>query len=155
MNSTTQSSASSAPQDIVLKFLQALESHDHSSVEALLAPNVCYTNVSLPTLTGNKRVSALVRTVLRPGTGFAVKNHNIAVNGDTVMTERTDILKVGPLHIGFWVCGTFRVLDGRIVLWRDYFDWWDITKGTVRGLAGVIRPAFRPTLDDTRHPGVG
>ncbi|MDX1756178.1 MAG: limonene-1,2-epoxide hydrolase family protein [Marinobacter sp.] len=141
------------PKAIVIRFLQALEAQDHDTVAELLAPDVRYTNVSLPTLTGNRLVSGLIRQALRPGTGFEVKNHNIAVDGDTVMTERTDILKLGPLHIGFWVCGTFRVHNGRIVLWRDYFDWWNITKGTARGLAGIALPGLRPTLADIRHPG--
>ena len=139
--------------DTVLEFLHALEAQDHDTVEALLAPDVRYTNVSLPTLRGSKLVTGVIRRALRPGTGFAVKNHNIAVDGNTVMTERTDILKVGPLHIGFWVCGTFRVEDGQITLWRDYFDWWNITKGTVRGLAGVALPTLRPTLDESQQPG--
>ncbi len=84
--------------------------------------------------------------LLRKGTGFAVQTHRLAVNGDTVMTERTDIIKVGPVHVGFWVCGTFQVRDGRIVLWRDYFDWADVARGGVRGLAGVLVPRLRMTL---------
>ena len=40
----------------------------------------------------------------------------------------------------FWVCGTFEVRNGRIVLWRDYFDYanfvWAFVKGTFRALLG-------------------
>ena len=25
-------------------------------------------------------------------------------------------------ELAFWVCGTFEVSGGKIVLWRDYFD---------------------------------
>jgi len=38
------------------------------------------------------------------------------------------------------------VEDGRIVLWRDYFDWMDFTRGALRGLAGIALPALRPRL---------
>ena len=72
--------------------------------------------------------------------------HSIACNGDTVLTERSDILALGPLVLRFWVCGTFRVREGRITLWRDYFDWWDMGKGTVRGMLGVVLPRLRPSL---------
>jgi limonene-1,2-epoxide hydrolase len=73
-----------------------------------------------------EQVANLFELLLRRGTGFQVKIHSIATNGNTVMTERTDVINVGSLHVGFWVCGTFQVENGKIVLWRDYFDWWDI-----------------------------
>jgi limonene-1,2-epoxide hydrolase len=43
------------------------------------------------------------------------------------------------------VCGVFEVHDGRITLWRDYFDTLDVfVKAPVRGLIGVLIPAMRP-----------
>jgi limonene-1,2-epoxide hydrolase len=44
------------------------------------------------------------------------------------------------------VCGVFEVTNGRITLWRDYFDMFDFTKALVRGLVGAVIPALRPTL---------
>jgi len=82
----------------------------------------------------------------RPSLGFDVAIHRAASEGDSVLTERTDVLIVGPVRLQFWVCGTFEVHDGRITLWRDYFDVWDITKATLRGLAAVVFPSLRPTL---------
>ncbi|SKX36263.1 limonene-1,2-epoxide hydrolase [Mycobacteroides abscessus subsp. massiliense] len=34
--------------------------------------------------------------------------------------------------------------DGKITLWRDYFDMFDMFKATVRGLVGIAIPALRP-----------
>jgi limonene-1,2-epoxide hydrolase len=31
-------------------------------------------------------------------------------------------------------------------LWRDYFDMWDITKATLRGIAATVVPSLRQTL---------
>lgn len=140
MNSTT------TPEQVVTDFLQALEAKDHDKIAALLAPDLQYTNVSLPTMMGGQRVANLFELLLRKGTGFSVKMHGLASNGDTVMTERTDILRVGTLHVAFWVCGTFQVQNGQIVLWRDYFDWLDISRGTVRGIIGIVLPKFRVGL---------
>jgi limonene-1,2-epoxide hydrolase len=40
----------------------------------------------------------------------------------------------------FWVCGTFEVRDGRITLWRDRFDYADLTWAFLRGTAaGLLR----------------
>ena len=72
--------------------------------------------------------------------------HRIAVNGAAVLTERTDVLVFGPVRLQFWVCGVFEVHDGRIMLWRDYFDMFDFSKAIVRGLVGAVVPALRPTL---------
>ena len=140
MNSTT------TPGQVVTDFLQAPEAKDHDKIAALLAPDLQYTNVSLPSMMGGQRVASLFELLLRKGTGFSVKIHGLAANGDTVMTERTDILRVGTLHVAFWVCGTFQVRNGQIVLWRDYFDWLDISRGTVRGIIGIVLPRFRVGL---------
>ena len=136
----------STPEQIVTQFLHALETQDHDQIAALLAPDLHYTNVSLPTLKGGQKVANLFEVLLRRGTGFQVKVHSIATNGNTVMTERTDVINVGSLHVGFWVCGTFQVENGKIVLWRDYFDWWDISRGALRGVAGMIIPKLRISL---------
>lgn len=141
-----------SPENVVTRFLNAMEMQDHDTVARLLAPGLRYTNVSLPTIQGGTRVASLIRKALRESRRFEVQLHSIASTGNTVLTERTDVLKVGPLHVGFWVCGTFEVEDGRITVWRDYFDWMDITRGTLRGVAGIALPRLRPTLP-TATPG--
>jgi limonene-1,2-epoxide hydrolase len=40
----------------------------------------------------------------------------------------------------------FEVRDGRITLWRDYFDFLDILKGSVRALAAIAIPTLRQSL---------
>jgi len=63
-----------------------------------------------------------------------------------VLNERTDAIVLGPLRLQFWVCGVFEVHDGQITLWRDYFDFYDFTKAILRGIAGTVVPALRPSL---------
>ena len=70
----------------------------------------------------------------------------IAADGAAVLTERTDALIFGPLRLQFWICGVFEVHNGRITLWRDYFDLFDMFKATVRGLAGLVVPSLRATF---------
>jgi limonene-1,2-epoxide hydrolase len=59
------------------------------------------------------------------------------------MTERTDSIIVGRFRADFWVCGVFDVHDGKITLWRDYFDVMDLVKGTIRGLLALAVPSIR------------
>ena len=58
---------------------------------------------------------------------------------NTVLTERTDVLVWHRLRVEFWVCGTFELRDGKILVWRDYFDNVDFFKGFVRGVFRIFR----------------
>lgn len=125
--------------------LSSLQSQDIDGAGEVLDDNLIYQNVGFPTIRGRARAMKLFRS-MEGRAGFEVKIHRIAVNGSSVLTERTDVLQFGRLRLQFWVCGVFEVSGGRITLWRDYFDMWDMTKATVRGVLGVAIPALRPTL---------
>ncbi len=128
---------------IVEKFLYALRDKDLDTAGALLDDNLVYENVGLPTIRGRRRTMKLFAGMQRPGMGFDVRFHRVVVDGDTVMTERIDALIFGRLRLNFWVCGVFEVHEGRITLWRDYFDMFDMTKALVRGVAGAVVPALQ------------
>ena len=112
---------------------------------AALADDLVYQNVGLPTIHGRKRTMKLFSS-LGGATAFEVKIHRIAADGAAVLTERSDALIFGPLRLQFWVCGVFEVHDGQITLWRDYFDFFDMFKATLRGLAGLVLPSLRASF---------
>ena len=132
-------------QALVERFLFAVQNEDFDTADTLLADDVKWQNVGLPTITGRQRIVKLLRSG-QGRMGFEVKFHRIAAEGSSVLTERTDVLVFGPVRLQFWVCGAFEVRDGRITLWRDYFDFFDMFKATVRGVAGAAVPSLRPTL---------
>jgi limonene-1,2-epoxide hydrolase len=131
------------PIDVVQRFLGALAEGDTEMAVSLVGDDLVYANVSLPTIRGKHRFATAVAFYCRH-MGFEVRVHAIAANGPVVLTERTDQLILGPLRLEIWVCGTFEVVDGQIVTWRDYFDWANSTIGLLRALAGVAVPALRP-----------
>jgi limonene-1,2-epoxide hydrolase len=134
----------SPPMLVVERFLELLCAKDIEAAAELLAVDVEYANVGLPTVHGRKRARWVLQAALgRAGSGFEVYVHTISANGSSVLTERTDVLKFGRLRLQFWVCGRFDVDDGQIVLWRDYFDQMNIAAATVRGLLGTVFPAVR------------
>ncbi|AFM16882.1 limonene-1,2-epoxide hydrolase [Mycolicibacterium chubuense NBB4] len=130
----------------VESFLFALADEDFDTVESLAAPELLWQNVGLPSIRGRARIMKLLRSG-EGRVGFAVKFHRIAAEGPVVLTERTDALIVGPLRLQFWVCGTFEVREGRITLWRDYFDLFDcLVKAPLRAVAATVFPSLRPTF---------
>jgi limonene-1,2-epoxide hydrolase len=142
MTSTVDSTANART---VETLLYAMHDEDFDTVEAAMADNIVWQNVNYPTIRGRDRIMKLFRRG-EGRFGFEVKIHRIAAEGNTVLTERTDALIIGPLRIQFWVCGVFEVHAGRITLWRDYLDLFDFAKGTMRGLVATVFPSLRPTL---------
>ena len=138
-----QSGVDSSPVRVVERFMEFLRRGDLDEAVALLAVDVRYENVGLPTIHGRERIRRLFGRGYEDGAGFDVVIHTICADGESVLTERTDILKFRRLHVQVWVCGRFDVRDGQIVLWRDYFDFLDFNKGLVRGMLGVHIPGLR------------
>ena len=126
------------PATTVQAFFAALEDRAVPQALALADDKIVWRNTSLPTVKG-KMVARLLKGMDKDWMGFRADFHHIAATGDVVMTERTDYLRLGPLEIDFWVCGTFELRDGRITLWHDYFSWTNVLGGTVRGAFRMLR----------------
>jgi limonene-1,2-epoxide hydrolase len=133
------------PQAVVETFLARLADGDVSGAGVLLADDVVYSNVGLPTIHGRRRVVRALSALAGPRFSFEVYLHAITATGPVVLTERTDVICGGPVRMQFWVAGRFDVQDGQITLWRDAFDYLDCTRALVRGLLGAVVPALRPS----------
>ena len=141
----TNGQVASSSMDLVRRFLELLQDGEVDKATDLLADDVDYINVSLPTLRGRDRVLRALGTAFGfPGAGFEVYIHKFSVDGGSVLTERTDVLIYGPVRIQIWVWGRFDIADGEITMWKDYFDWFNFAVATVRGLLGAIVPALKP-----------
>jgi limonene-1,2-epoxide hydrolase len=125
--------------EVVQAFLAELEDGETERALALCADDVVYQNVPLPADRGKAAVEKTLGRMGKVVTGFEARVVNIAANGPVVLTERIDVLSRGDFASEFWVCGTFEVHDGRITLWRDYFDW---TTFFAAGVKGAGKAAF-------------
>ena len=132
-----------SPIDVVQSFLRALEAKDLDRAAALLADDVVYQNVPLPADRGKPAVLRTLKSFQRFVTDFEVRMKNIAEKDGVVLTERVDVLSGPFVYLDIWVCGTFEVRNGKIVLWRDYFDLAECTAklfvGKIRHLLGRTR----------------
>ena len=138
----TSTAAKSA--DVVVEFLRALAAYDLDAALDLVTDDLVYSNVSLPTIYGRDRLERIARRWLRPGRmGFDVHLNHVATEDNVVLTDRVDEISFGRFASRFWVYGRFVVdEEGEIAVWRDSFDWLDVTIGNLRGLASLISPAL-------------
>lgn len=137
-----------ADADVVVRtFFDTLVAGSTSAAADLLADDVWWANIGLPTIRGKQSVVQAIAAMNRRMT-FGVDIHHLAVSvpadpsdhtaPTVVLTERTDYLGVGPFRCGFWVCGRLEVRDGLVCGWQDYFSKSDMALGAVRGLVGMI-----------------
>ena len=112
------------PIRVVEAFCGLMEARDATALRPYLADDAIYQNVGMPATVG---ADAIVENL---GQQFAVfpdsyayQMINIAGSGDTVLTERLDVIRLpsGDLA-GVPVMGTFVLRDGEIVRWTDYWD---------------------------------
>src|SRR5689334_5861350 len=91
----TNGKTAQSPAGVVEAFLAALEAPDIDAAAGLLADDVEYTNVSLPSYHGRAKVEKLLRTWFeRRGMRFRVHYEAISVEGDVVLTERVDEIRI-------------------------------------------------------------
>ena len=132
------------PADVVVRFLRDLAAFDVDAALDLVSEDLVYTNVSLPTLLrarpagAHRPPLASTRTdgLQRPPQPRGDRGERRAHGPDRRAQLR-------PLRRAFWVYGRFVVRDdGKIAVWRDSFDWLDVTIANLRGLAGLVSPGL-------------
>lgn len=143
------------PIAVVEGFLAAMAAGDAAGAAALIDNDILYVNVGLPKIRGRREVEKVLHGLDRPSIGFEVYLHAISAEGNVVLTERTDVLRFGKVRAQFWVWGRFEVVGGRITLWRDSFDFLDLLRANVRGIAGAVVPSLRPKPPATRETPPG
>jgi limonene-1,2-epoxide hydrolase len=107
---------------IVEEFCAAIGSKDLAACEALLDPDVVYHNVGSDPAIGRDATLAAVKFQFDMFEPIAFVIRNLAVDGDTVLTERIDEVTANGIMAPVPVMGTFETRGGVITVWRDYFD---------------------------------
>ncbi|MDF0530251.1 limonene-1,2-epoxide hydrolase family protein [Tsukamurella sp. 8F] len=136
-----------SPHDVAVRFVDAWGNGDMDVAGRMLAPDVVYTRTSWRTLRGRTAVSRhFVKRTASRGRLEAVLLHAAADDDGVVLTERVNALTYGRFRIQFWVCSRFEVREGRIAVWQDYFDYFEVAKAVARAGAGAAVPRLRPTF---------
>lgn len=111
-----------APLDVVLAFLQAFEAMDFDQALPYLADDAEYTNVPMGTVRGPDGARAVLEPFLAPIHENELLVLRRAADGPVVFLERLDRHRLDHGWRELAVNSVFEVHDGRITVWRDYFD---------------------------------
>lgn len=114
------------PDELVRSFIKHIEAKDLDSACALMTEDCEYDNVPMSKVFGIEAV----KQVLGPFTAGCSEIDWVIVRqssaGDMtsgiVLNERIDRFKMGERWVELPLAGVFEVKNGKIALWRDYFD---------------------------------
>lgn len=108
--------------ETVRAFLRAAAVRDYDTAFELLTDDIEYQNMPLPAMQGKDAVKETLEMLLATTSTSEWVVHREVADGDLVMNERTDRFCVDGRWLELPVAGVFVLREGRIALWRDYFD---------------------------------
>jgi len=103
-------------------FIAAIERQDVEAAVALLADDCEYDNVPMGAVHGPAAVRDILGPMLERCTEVDWPVARQAADGNLVFNERQDRFLMANGWVELPVAGVWEVVDGRITLWRDYFD---------------------------------
>ena len=110
------------PSETVDAFMAAFNAMDLDAAMALIADGAEYDNVPMGKNIGLDAIRALLAPMIERCSEIDWITHRQAATGNLVINERLDRFLWPHGWVEVPVAGVFEVNDGKITLWRDYFD---------------------------------
>ncbi len=110
------------PTETVNAFIAAIERRDVEAAIALVTDDVSYENMPMQPIVGPDAMAATLEMFLAPASEVEWPVLRQFEVGNVVVNERLDRFRIGDGWLELPIAGVFEVVDGRISLWRDYFD---------------------------------
>jgi limonene-1,2-epoxide hydrolase len=120
------------PGDYVTRFIENIEQSHFTAAMDMVSDDCEYDNVPITKVFGKEAMIQILSDFLAAATKVEWLIHHQVSSGDmehgVVMNERTDRFEIDGRWIELDIAGLFVVSDGKIALWRDYFDRESFTK---------------------------
>lgn len=113
---------------VVTEFCKLWSAPDPGQIADWFTEDAVYHNIPMPPAEGREAIREFIAGFTGAVDGIDFQVHRQLANGDVVMNERTDVMRFksgGELPLP--VMGVFEVRDGKIAVWRDYFDMATVT----------------------------
>jgi limonene-1,2-epoxide hydrolase len=111
-----------SPEEIVNEFMARVVRMDLDAACELVSDDCEYDNVPISKVYGPDGIKGVLGQMVGALDEVDWVIHRQVAAGNLVMNERTDRFGMNGKWMDLPVAGVFEVIDGRITLWRDYFD---------------------------------
>ena len=118
--------------EIIRAFIAAWSRLDPDELVSYFTPDGTYYNMPIGPVSGHDKLRPFIANFLGSWTSTNWDILNIVASGDVVIAERLDRTRVGDTPVDLPCCGVFEMRDGKIALWRDYFDMATYTKALAK-----------------------
>lgn len=108
--------------DVVREFIHVWSELDTDKLVSYFTPDGIYHNMPMGPVAGQENLAKFIGEFLKAWTATDWELLNLVESGDIVIAERIDKTQVGDKRVDLPCCGVFEMRDGKIAVWRDYFD---------------------------------
>ena len=109
-------------------FIAAWSNLDSDELVGYFSEDGIYYNMPTQPVQGKEQLKQLIGNFISSWTKTNWDTLNIIGEGDVVIAERLDRTEVGDIKVDLPCCGVFEMEEGKIKVWRDYFDMGTYTK---------------------------
>jgi limonene-1,2-epoxide hydrolase len=114
-------------EQVVREFCAAASTRDPAVLRSFFSDDIVYHNIPMDPAVGIEATMAVIDMFVGMCDALEFDVHHLASDGTTVLTERTDRFTLNGRTAPLPVMGAFRVENGKIAEWRDYFDMAQVT----------------------------
>ena len=107
---------------IITEFVAAWSRLDPQELASYFTEDGCYHNIPVGPVVGRDNVRAMIEGFTADWTATDWDLLNIVGAGEVVIAERLDRIQAGDKAVDLPCTGVFEMKDGKIQVWRDYFD---------------------------------
>tara|TARA_R110002073_G_scaffold45345_5_gene125092 strand:- start:9279 stop:9662 length:384 start_codon:yes stop_codon:yes gene_type:complete len=107
---------------VVESFINAWSRLDADELVAYFAEDGIYHNIPTEPVQGREALKAFIKNFISPWTKTQWDIISIVAEGNRVAVERLDRTVAADKQVDLPCFGMFELEDGKIKVWRDYFD---------------------------------
>lgn len=108
--------------ETIRTFIKAWSDLDTERLVSFFTEDGVYHNMPMGPVGGRDNLRKFIGEFLKGWTATDWELLNLLESGDIVVAERMDRTQLGDKQVDLPCCGVFELRDGKIAVWRDYFD---------------------------------
>lgn len=108
--------------EIIREFIGAWSRLDPEELASYFSEDGVYHNMPMGPVAGRDNVKQMIAGFTADWTTTTWDIVTLMGDGDIVVAERVDRTKLGEKSVDLPCTGIFEMQDGKIKVWRDYFD---------------------------------